>query len=163
MSKKKSNIYNCRGKSIETGEWVYGKVFFIGSKAFILSPPNNKRATTVLDRLGEYAAEIDHKTIGRYIGESSTDGNSIYEGDIILEEIGYGRELEHGDAAECYYLIKWVDKYNSFLSIPFENGKLYKDLHLHLETMKAIRYVPHYVVGNVFDNSLEEFESKYVE
>ena len=77
MSTKKREIYNCRGKSIATGEWMYGNVFFIGTKAFILSPPKNKRATTVLDRLGEYAVEIDPKTIGRYIGESGTDGNSI--------------------------------------------------------------------------------------
>ena len=163
MSKKKSDMYNCRGKSIETGEWVYGKVFFIGSKAFILSVPKNQRAASVLDQLGKYTKEVDVKSLGRYIGEDDTDGRSIYEGDIILEEIGYGMKLETGDAAECYYLIKWISKYNSFIPIPFESGKLYKDIHLHLETMKAIRCVPHYVVGNVYDNSLDEFESKYVE
>lgn len=163
MSVSKKELCKCRAKSAETGEWVYGSIFFIGLKGYILSVPRNKRTATVLDHLGEYVTEIDSKTIGRYIGESGTDGNPIYEGDIILEEIGYGRKLEPGDTTVCYYLIKWVDKYNSFLPVPFENGKLYKDLHLHLETMKAIRYVPHYTVGNIYDNTLDEYESKYVE
>ena len=163
MSRKTSNYYKCRGKAIESGEWIYGNVFFIGRKAYILTAPSGISSNRVLTHLSDYTIEIDSKTLGRYIGEDDSEGNSIYEGDILLEEIGYGRELEKGDAAECYYLIKWIDKYNSFIPIPFEDGKLFKDLHLHLETMKAIRCVPFHVVGNKFDNDLKEYKSSYVE
>jgi hypothetical protein len=82
----------------------------------------------------------------------------VFEGDIIRENVEYDRELETGDVLECYYVIKWVEKYNSYLAIPFEDGKLFKNLHLFLDSLYAIRQNSFYVVGNVHDNDLNEYK-----
>ena len=78
----------------------------------------------------------------------------VFEGDIIRENVLYDREPEIGDVLECYYLIKWVEKYNSYLAIQFEDGKLFMKLHLYLDNLYAVRQNSFYVVGNVHDNDL---------
>ena len=160
MRKKTNDFYNCRGKSTETGEWLFGSVFFVGNRGYILTVPSNQRAKKVIENLGDYATEVDTKTVAWCIGINYTNGMPVFEGDIIRETVEYDRELATGDVLECYYVIKWVEKYNSYLAIPFEDGKLFKNLHLFLDSLYAIRQNSFYVVGNVHDNDLNEYKCK---
>lgn len=78
-------IVKFRGKSVQTGEWFYGYL--------------QKYQETHASRLCICAAsirtwkdallyEVIPETIGQFIGISDSDGNEIYEGDIIMSDEG---------------------------------------------------------------------------
>lgn len=71
-----------RGKSLSTGEWVYGSL--LHGENIVL--PSGK------------AYPVDPKTVGQYIRDNDKDEKEIYEGDIVR---GYFASLdfegnEHG-------------------------------------------------------------------
>ena len=71
-----------RGKSIGTGEWLYGYLFNYG-----LTAPSNVPCISVCvpkswkEAYNLYVVSPD--TIGQYIGLNDEKGNKIFEGDII--------------------------------------------------------------------------------
>lgn len=64
--------YEFRGKSVKTGEWVYGYLIE-GEDGKLYIGKNNIQIT-----------EVDPKTVGLFIGFGDTCNKNIYEGDIVL-------------------------------------------------------------------------------
>jgi len=77
-----------RGKSLSTGEWVYG---------YYIQGANNKHF--IAKSLNVDVIEVDPKTVGQYIGIKDKDENEIYEGDIVR---GYSAsfDFEGNDTGE---------------------------------------------------------------
>jgi len=97
-----------RGKSIETGEWVYGYY------AKLLS--RGRRKPFIYSLIGEKWTEVDPETVGEYIGQNDKDGFEIYEGDKISDDV-----LEN-------LVIVWSDKLHSWSFGCVENGEIYCNL-----------------------------------
>ncbi len=151
---KRNELFVVRAKAIATKEWQYGNVLFIGKKGYILSVPPRKRSATVFSSLDEYLVEIDTHTLDRNIGEYDMNDKMIFENDIIAEK---RLAPEPGDSEYAYYLIKWCAEYNQFMAIGIDNGVLIEHPTCDRDLMPAIRYSEYFVVGNIHDNSIEEF------
>ena len=92
-----------RGKSIESGEWVYGDLRTTGDEITI----NNLHKHSTSGLHINMSIPVDPDTVGQFIGLHGKSGEDIYEGDIVrsastrLFEVRY--ELgayrgKHGDS-----------------------------------------------------------------
>lgn len=88
-----------RGKSLETGEWLFGDLLQADGKCYIMN-----------DKQG---GEVDPETVGQYTGREDDDGSDIYDGDIIRDRY-----------MNCYEVI-YSDKTMSWVAhskTPFDNN-----------------------------------------
>lgn len=106
-----------RGKSIGTGEWLYGYLFNYG-----LTAPSNVPCISVCvpkswkEAYNLYAVSPD--TIGQYTGLKDKNGRQIFEGDIVHlkgdgfdgKEVGidYHRVVTFHDGTFCLSVCDWL-------------------------------------------------------
>jgi len=113
-----------RGKSVESGEWVYCLI------SLTLSPDNIYIATQKDSRI-DYAKVIP-ETIGQYTGLLDKNGVKIFEGDIVSHE-GLKK------------LIRYFD--GSFIAKPIAIGS--QSCHSLVNYDPALTFE---VIGNIYDN-----------
>jgi uncharacterized phage protein (TIGR01671 family) len=87
-----------RGKSVHSGEWVYGNLVF------------NKLGTAYIlpeeEFLIDKVVQVDDETIAEYAGLKDKNGVELYEGDRIL----YSNSLERGEGVVSFdrgFNIEW--------------------------------------------------------
>lgn len=78
-----------RGKSLSTGEWVYGW-YIREARALINGLPALNLSQAMIVSYIVFSTdgkleihEVDHNTVGQYIRDNDKDGKEIYEGDIV--------------------------------------------------------------------------------
>ena len=132
-----------KGKSIGTGEWLFGNLFQFG-----IHPPANvpcvcPSVPTWEDALDIY--NVDEKTVGQFTGLYDKNGKEIYEGDIVrhpyIDPIFGG--LVTSENEDDYPTSEVVFNEGSF-AIRF------RDTHYYL--CEFVRKNVAEVVGNVHDN-----------
>ncbi|MGF0347674.1 YopX family protein [Rhodococcus sp. IEGM1300] len=96
--------YKFRGKSIETGEWVYGSLLSNGDNAYIVMS---------LYTLNDALLSIEHhqvhpETVGQYTSINDTTGVKIFEQDIvdckIQNQKDFG-EVKYSEMLGAYFLV----------------------------------------------------------
>lgn len=130
-----------RGKSIESGEWLYGSLLQLNCEC------NNARIFPVNAKNVHESISINSKTIGQFTGLIDKNGKKIFENDVVrfekyccVEEVTNIATgiVEFSDAEFCVEQISGIDRgwMNLFYG---PDGKEFSWNELE-------------IIGNVFDN-----------
>lgn len=76
-----SNLILHRGKRVDDGAWVYGGYYGDSKMSTIIEHLGTKSCNEGVILTGCY--EVEHETVGRYVGVNDKNKRRIFEGDII--------------------------------------------------------------------------------
>lgn len=118
-----------RGKSVNTGKWLYGCLLKNEEGKFAVVKPFKVNMDNECS-----CCEVNEETIGQYIELKDKNGQEIYEGDVVLQQGYNGKKMP--------------------MAVRFENGAFIVGYHKGSSTRKTPMLVSSKceVIGNVFDN-----------
>lgn len=123
------NRYLCRGKRIDTGEWMQGYLYGIWERRYILCGMTNDIPNMV---------EVDPSTVCQCTGFKDINGKLIWENDVCDRKEEYPEIVKYNEG-------DWTLDYS--YSKDRESGYCYCNLGFYVLKRKCVE-----VIGNVFDN-----------
>lgn len=92
-----------RGKSVSTGEWVYGGYYNWGDKPYIIQKDVWDKSYFMAHMI-----EVDPKTVNQFAFITDRNGKEMYENDIIEYE-SYDGKTYRLQAAHLKYFHHWQE------------------------------------------------------
>ena len=137
-----------RGKT-EQGEWLYG---------YLVKGNYDTGFGIIEDHVDKGLQYVKEETVGQYTGLTDKNGNKIFEGDICrvvyldrrCDSNGKHYEVENVMIEEVVF-----GKGAFWFKTTVEDIALYHPIGLSIYGEQKIKYFE--VIGDVFDNNLEDF------
>lgn len=131
------NRFLCRGKRIDTGEWVEGFPFLVNDVSYIL-PHHNTGQPIHIDNLLSTSVEVSKDTICQCTGVEDKNGKLIWENDICDRKEEYPEIVKYNKG-------DWTLDYS--YSKDKDSGYCFCNLGFYVLERKCVE-----VIGNIFDN-----------
>lgn len=119
-----------KAKRLDNGEWVKGYFYEENGNTYIIE---NRQKESMLNRNVTY--EVDHSTVCQFTGMKDSEGNEIWEGDLVNER----------------YDIASIDNLYEVVYIEEEGNFAFKDIDDADNYQPFVNLVDTFVVGNKFD------------